>query len=101
MNTKSSRQISIENAVQIRSLNARMLIQEKSTKDLHHDVRKVLNHINSDSETNSEGSIEQGHRHDREIKLLFGHYKEFKTVSATVATIISVIVGFLTWLISK
>lgn len=93
--------ITIENAVQIRALNARMLQQEKNNKLLHNDVRKVLTYVYSDPNTKTEGLSEKSNRHDEEIKTLFGHYKGFKIVTVTIASIITTIGGFITWLFSQ
>lgn len=98
---KSQLAITIENAVQIRTLNARMLQQEKNNKLLHNDVRKVLTYVYSDPNTNSEGMYEKSNRHDKEIKTLFGHYKGLKIVAATVSSIVAMIVGFIFWLFNE
>lgn len=100
-NNLSQRELTIENSVQIRALNKRMANQETAQKSMHDDIRTVLSHLESDPKTNSEGLVEKGNRHEKEIRQLNTHYKEFKIIAATISAIIGTIIGFFAWLIGK
>lgn len=100
-NKLTYRELTTQNSTEIRALNKRMANQESAQKSMHDDIKTLLNHIQSDPTTKTEGVVEKSNRHDKEIKIIETRYSNLKAMSAVVSFFVTSIISFVVWVLNR